>query len=69
MIHSNDILSDCAKDYKRYQHQLTCDGNGNYVSVQVVINNGDSQFYCVDSDGYPKTNFFNARIDNCTLYY
>lgn len=62
-------FSDCARDYKMYQHQLTCDGSGNYIPVQSVINAGKSSFFCVDSDGYPKTNFFVKRIDNCTEYY
>lgn len=52
-----------------YQHQLVCDGAGNYMSVQTVVNDGKNAFFCIDSDGFPKTDFFGARIDNCTKYY
>lgn len=52
-----------------YQHQLTCDGSGNYIAAQTVVDKGENKFFCVDTDGFPKTNFFDGRIDNCTAYY
>ncbi|KAJ8962529.1 hypothetical protein NQ318_000920 [Aromia moschata] len=59
----------CARDYKMYQHTLDCEGTGNYKSLQSVVLSGTTIYYCVDSDGFAKTDVSQTRIDNCTDYY
>lgn len=62
------IFVDCARDFKMYQHQLTCNGDGNYLPLQTLINDGKTHHFCVDSDGFPKTDFFDT-IEDCIKYY
>lgn len=69
---STDIGSlncNCARDYKRYNHGLTCLGNGNYQPYQSYIENMKNYYYCIDDDGFQKTEIIGQRLDNCTLYY
>lgn len=69
---STDISTlncNCARDYQMYSHILACSGTGNYNSLQTVISQGSTLFYCVDSDGFAITDIFTSRIDNCTSYY
>ncbi|KAJ8966779.1 hypothetical protein NQ314_003317 [Rhamnusium bicolor] len=69
---STDISTlncNCARDYKMYNHIMECDGSGNYRTLQTTVMNRTTIFYCVDSDGFSKSDVSTTRIDDCSLYY
>ncbi|KAJ8925361.1 hypothetical protein NQ315_009191 [Exocentrus adspersus] len=59
----------CARDYQMYSHILQCDGSGNYKTLQSVVSDEATIYYCVDSDGFAKSDVSATRIDNCDEYY
>ncbi|KAG5886022.1 hypothetical protein JTB14_023663 [Gonioctena quinquepunctata] len=65
----NQLNCNCARDFKMYSNVLTCSGNGNYLPVQSIIKDGVNQYFCVDNEGFAKSNFFSSSTKDCTLYY
>lgn len=64
------IFTDCAWDSKYYEVTGStfnggCSQNGNYEPLQ---QNQNGKYYCVDSDGFPKSDFSDVPED-CSLYY
>ncbi|CAH2000869.1 unnamed protein product [Acanthoscelides obtectus] len=55
----------CARDKQKYNYKINCLENGNYNPLQTTQSNG---YYCVDDDGFPKTDMFDREV-NCTEYY
>ncbi|XP_066156094.1 uncharacterized protein [Euwallacea fornicatus] len=64
------LTCNCARDFKVYAHSLACEGNGNYVLLQQVINDkGKKQYYCVDDKGFAKTDLLDDANIDCTQIY
>ncbi|XP_060524613.1 uncharacterized protein LOC132701013 [Cylas formicarius] len=59
----------CAKDFMLYNHNQACEGNGNYKTLQQTMNGDVTYYYCVDSDGFAKTDFLTNNNIDCSLYY
>ncbi|XP_066262546.1 uncharacterized protein [Euwallacea similis] len=67
---SRPLTCNCARDYKMYQHSLACDGGGEYVLLQMFIDDkGQKQYYCVDDKGFAKTDMLDDASTNCTAIY
>ncbi|XP_074038296.1 uncharacterized protein [Leptinotarsa decemlineata] len=65
----NDLNCNCARDTQMNATVLTCNGFGNYVPSQGVAVDGRNKYFCVDDDGFQKTDFSWEMIENCTLFY
>ncbi|XP_076268821.1 uncharacterized protein LOC143201566 isoform X2 [Rhynchophorus ferrugineus] len=66
-----NLNCNCARDYKRYSHSMTCSSNGNYQSLQQYMDEeGNSLYYCVDNDGFAKSGIVtNSSSLNCSNIY
>lgn len=64
------MFSDCARDSKIYTNagftqNQECSANGNYKAEQMA----NQVYYCVDDDGYIKSEYFDQSPSNCSSYY
>ncbi|KAF7267827.1 hypothetical protein GWI33_018987 [Rhynchophorus ferrugineus] len=60
----------CARDYKRYEHSMDCQSNGNYENLQHYMDEDQNiKYYCVDNDGFAKTDLFDFSNITCSEYY
>ncbi|XP_048526376.1 uncharacterized protein LOC109536090 [Dendroctonus ponderosae] len=67
---TDKLTCNCARDYKRYEHSLSCEGTGNYVLLQQVIDeNNQKQYYCVDDYGFAKSGLLSDSTTDCSLFY
>nr|CAH7723538.1 unnamed protein product [Callosobruchus chinensis] len=64
-LNFDKLNCNCARDKQRYSYKLSCQTNGNYEYLQSAQSSG---YYCVDDDGFAKTEMFNAKVD-CSKYY
>ncbi|XP_049826690.1 uncharacterized protein LOC109608478 isoform X2 [Aethina tumida] len=67
----NEVLTincNCARDNKRYGLNSECIYNGNYAETQYI--QSTSQFYCVDADGFAKSDPYSSGTHvNCRDFY
>lgn len=53
-----------------YAHSQSCEGTGNYVLLQQTTDaNGNKKYYCVDVDGFVKSDLLDDGATNCTKFY
>ncbi|KAL1492119.1 hypothetical protein ABEB36_012609 [Hypothenemus hampei] len=59
----------CARDYHLYGSGLSCDSTGNYLKLQQIIENDGNKYFCVDDDGFTKTDMLDDPLTNCSRFY
>ncbi|XP_050293655.1 uncharacterized protein LOC126734165 isoform X2 [Anthonomus grandis grandis] len=64
------LTCNCARDTYVYGPSLSCDGNGNYEVLQETTDStGKKKYYCVDADGFSKSDLLDSATTNCSLFY